>query len=292
MQPAASSDDDPATKRPRRYSLDPDLAVEVEGETFWLHAHTLMAASPVFHQMLVSGMSESLDGRIVLPGKLKEEFRQVLGHLDTLGGREPPAVTAESSLTLLRWADEYQMEVLKCRVEQFYLTTQEKDLKALKLAVDYRMEALQHDCVAAISRDVIGNRQALQEYADHIPVMELLWPAIFKAAGLPEPEGRIEGQPTIQMLWPLISRAVEANHERVFQCADEARLGARVRLFRTPPRDMFGLSFGFVEMCVGHCGVVMEKNEEDKDDVIRVKFIMSGTALSLGIRYDYLLKLP
>merc|ERR1719287_107665 len=94
---------EPTAKR-RRYSREPDLDVEVEGEIFKVSACVLMLASDVFAQMLECGLRESQEGRIVLPGKSKEEFREVLTHLTPRGGAAPPPIKAEHVPFLLRWA--------------------------------------------------------------------------------------------------------------------------------------------------------------------------------------------
>ena len=62
----------------RRFSVEPDITVLVEGDVFRLHSQPLMMKSSVFRRMLESQMSEAADRNIRLDGKLEYEFVQVL----------------------------------------------------------------------------------------------------------------------------------------------------------------------------------------------------------------------
>ena len=73
----AMAEEAPPPKR-RRYSREPDLDVEVDGEVFHVGAHVLMMTSDVFARMLETEMREVNEGRVVLPGTHKDEFRALL----------------------------------------------------------------------------------------------------------------------------------------------------------------------------------------------------------------------
>eukprot|EP01062_Namystynia_karyoxenos_P073336 TRINITY_DN70138_c0_g1_i1.p1 TRINITY_DN70138_c0_g1~~TRINITY_DN70138_c0_g1_i1.p1 ORF type:complete len:391 (+),score=79.83 TRINITY_DN70138_c0_g1_i1:75-1175(+) len=110
-------------KRPR-LSFEPDLDVEVEGEVFRVFSQTMARASPVWHSMLESGMSEST-GRIVMEGKSKRVFQLVLGFIDPFFCTEQgagPQVTAENVGELLSWAEEFDIALLRARCEHFLIS--------------------------------------------------------------------------------------------------------------------------------------------------------------------------
>merc|ERR1712166_374303 len=105
-------------KRPR-FSMEPDLEIEVEGQIFQVHSYPVMEASLVFRKMLQNDMVEAQSGRITLNGKSKEEFDQVRLWLTI--GRSQPKVTKDHLSMLLRWADEYEIEHMLQACEKYLL---------------------------------------------------------------------------------------------------------------------------------------------------------------------------
>lgn len=140
---------EPVAKR-RRFSPQPDLEVEVEGEVFPVHSYVLTSRSPVFAAMLDSGMCESQEGRIRLKGKSKAEFCEFLRHLDN-GSAELPEITGETVPRLLHWADEYGVDGLRQRCEAFLLKQPADGLEALKQAVRYQLAQRRDQCVKELT---------------------------------------------------------------------------------------------------------------------------------------------
>eukprot|EP00931_Biecheleriopsis_adriatica_P047474 TRINITY_DN27371_c0_g1_i1.p1 TRINITY_DN27371_c0_g1~~TRINITY_DN27371_c0_g1_i1.p1 ORF type:complete len:318 (-),score=71.91 TRINITY_DN27371_c0_g1_i1:24-950(-) len=199
----------------RRYSREPDLEVVVEGHVFRISAYVLMAASDVFAGMLESGMRESKEGQIVLDGKRKEDFSIVMQHLSLSGGAAPPEITEETVQVLLAWADEYQMDGLKERCERFLLSRDFHKPKVvqdgLTSAIRYNLESLRDRCVTSIADSIFVHRGALIEYLHDASVMSVLLPKVYQAVGLQLPEQLADpGKLTVEVLWPLVIRAVEA----------------------------------------------------------------------------------
>lgn len=200
-------------KRPR-FSVDPDLEIQVQGEVFYVHSLPIMTASPVFRGMLENDMIESQTGRITLPGKSKEEFREVLPWLGLATSVMGAVVTAENLLVLLKWANEYDIEPLQRACEQYRLQ-QPVDAEALKIAVQFRMAKRVEQCLGVISQDLGKCVCALGEFTDDPSIMEALWPVLFKAAGLSPPAEPLPVAPSVLQLWPVIQTAVTSTSPRI-----------------------------------------------------------------------------
>mmetsp|Transcript_48806 Transcript_48806/g.123809 ORF Transcript_48806/g.123809 Transcript_48806/m.123809 type:complete len:259 (-) Transcript_48806:238-1014(-) len=193
-----------ARNKRRRYSIEADLQVKVEGELFPVRSLLLMLASPVFGRMLELDMRESQEGRIELPGKSKEEFKQVLPWLNDL---EPKvAVTVETLPVLLRWAREYEIERLTTTCERF-LSGVEVSVPELKLALDFGLKERTEQCLSAISSNIGRHIGELQQICCHGEVMRHLWPSVFAAAGLSDPSKTLQAGVSAE-IWPLIRAAV------------------------------------------------------------------------------------
>ena len=199
--------EDSSAKR-RRYSTEPDVEVEVEGEVFNVHSQPLMLASAVFQRMLEHDMQESNAGRIRLVGKLKEEFRSILPWV-SVNRQGARTVTSGNFPVLLRWADEYQLGELEDACEQFLLSESPVSPEALKTAVEFNLERRVAQCTEAILQDIRAHVMCLQQVADHDGIMAKFWPAVFQAAGVRTSEP-ISGRPSMETLWPLIASAVHA----------------------------------------------------------------------------------
>lgn len=208
-------------KKRLRYSREPDLDVEIDGETINICSYVLIMASDVFAQMLEAGMRESEEGKIRLEGKSKEEFKELLTHLDVRRGAAPPPVNNQNVEMLLRWADEYQIDGLTERCESFLLGPQsyewmqpDKIVPTLKLAAEFRLDRLQQKCALGIAKDIHRHRHDVPQFFSQPAIMECLYPALFAAAGLPRPDPLSGGEagPGVQDLWPLACKAIEVMH--------------------------------------------------------------------------------
>ena len=109
-----------ARKRSREDDFDADTDIRVifdSGEEMKTYSLVLMLNSPVFKQMLQSGMDEQHSGEIRLPGKKIAEFEQFVAMLqittqrpfssDSDGDKDVPRAEY-----LAMWADEYQVTAL------------------------------------------------------------------------------------------------------------------------------------------------------------------------------------
>ncbi|CAE7394059.1 Klhl10 [Symbiodinium microadriaticum] len=132
---------EPVPKR-ARFSMEPDVEVELDGGVLQVHSHVLMAASEVFANMLQSGMQEAQSGRIVLKEMALDDFKVVLKHLDLRGGSLPPPITEDNLELLLENADEYQILGLKERCQNFLLKlAKRKPEYVLELSDQYDLES-------------------------------------------------------------------------------------------------------------------------------------------------------
>mmetsp|Transcript_123992 Transcript_123992/g.246900 ORF Transcript_123992/g.246900 Transcript_123992/m.246900 type:complete len:364 (+) Transcript_123992:99-1190(+) len=155
----------PPPKRPR-FSIEPDVEVEVEDEVFRVHSYVLMSQSSVFHQMLSSGMREASTGRISLAGKSKAEFQEFLCHLQNPGCGVAPEIEPSVAKWLVGWADEYQVTPLKKRCEETLVENSRhgsKDWDNLELSTKFNLENLRKASLLNIGRDIFPHRNRLLE---------------------------------------------------------------------------------------------------------------------------------
>lgn len=210
----------------RRYSREPDLEVIVEDETFHVHSRDLMFHSDVFAGMLESGMKEDEQGRIWLPGKSKDEFRLVLQHL--FPSRDPgdlPPIEWNHVRVLLQWADEYQIEGLTARCEQYLLNqvpvshtrsfvAMQKShiMECYQLGVTYRLSKLQAKCAGEIGSLAFEYRYELKQLSGNDAFVKEILPKVYEEVGLSMPEFAPSEKINVEHLWPLVIRALEAMH--------------------------------------------------------------------------------
>lgn len=147
----------------RRFCMEPDVDVIVEGETFHLHSYVLMSQSPVFRQMLTSEMREADDGRIILEGKKKEEFRELIRQLETPGSSKPPKISPEDAQWLVVWADEYDIKGLKIRCEKVLMELPASDFDALEFATKHGLEKRRKQCLTEIASHPYKHRERIHE---------------------------------------------------------------------------------------------------------------------------------
>lgn len=152
-----------ALPKRRRFSIEPDVQIEVGDEIFRVHSYVLMSQSSVFHQMLSGGMCEATSGRISLAGKSKLEFKEFLRHLQCPGSSAPPEIEPNVAKWLVRWADEYDVSLLKKRCEEALVDQFDTSWDDLELATKFGLERLRRACLQNISSDPFPHRSRLLE---------------------------------------------------------------------------------------------------------------------------------
>lgn len=130
---------------------EPDIMVLVEGEGFKMHSQVLALSSPVFCQLLSSGMLESHTRQIELPGKSKEEFRVFQSFLQPVAGRQARIVNGNVDM-LLPWFDEYQVVSLKRECETLLLTMP-CNIERLVQAARFNLHDQYKRCLREIAQD-------------------------------------------------------------------------------------------------------------------------------------------
>uniref|UniRef100_A0A7S2HDZ9 BTB domain-containing protein n=1 Tax=Zooxanthella nutricula TaxID=1333877 RepID=A0A7S2HDZ9_9DINO len=155
-----------------RFSIEPDVEVEVEGEAIPVHSYVLMSQSSVFHQMLSGGMCEAASGRMSLPGKNKEEFKEFLRHFECPGIGDPPEIEPEVAKWLVGWADEYDVPLLKTRCEKALVENSRgaNHWDNLEIATKFKLEELRRESVLNIAMDVFPHRHRLLEILKQPPL--------------------------------------------------------------------------------------------------------------------------
>lgn len=93
-----------------------DIIFIVEEQRFHVHRWVLSQWSPVFDKMFTSNFMEKSKSEIALPGKKNAEFQGLLQMVYSMAERP---FTIENCFYLLKLADEYQMEVLLRKCEDF-----------------------------------------------------------------------------------------------------------------------------------------------------------------------------
>jgi len=174
-----------------------------------------MGASAVFRRMLEMGLREEREGRVVLEDKSASDFAEVLRHINTLGGRSPPDVCADSVNILIQWADEYQIETLRDRCEAFLLKAEPPSLDGLRQALRYDLSRRREQCLEALSKDLPRHKAGLREFLREPAVLEALWPALRAAAGLqPGAPAEVVSCDALELVWPFVEAALDAPAER------------------------------------------------------------------------------
>lgn len=194
--------DIPAPKRPR-YSMEADLEIQVEDVIFQVQSFLVMRHSPVFRCMLEADMREAREGRICLPGKSKDEFQIIAPIFQDLDAT--PQITKENAERLLLWAREYQMEKLKQAIDCFLKDNVEVTVSECKLAADFDLLERKSQCICSIIADIKNQMPNLLPFTNDAAFMANFWPAIFDAAGLPQPTSEVL---TTEDLWPFVCKAV------------------------------------------------------------------------------------
>jgi len=97
-----------------------DVVLVVEDQKFHVHRSTLSMWSPVFETMFTSQFKERSMYEIPLPGKKASEIKELLLIMyPTVSEKGWNTVTNENCFFLVELADEYQMDAIKQRCENF-----------------------------------------------------------------------------------------------------------------------------------------------------------------------------
>jgi len=97
-----------------------DVIFVVEEQRFYVHQWILTWWSPVFDKMFSSNFAEKTKTEIPLPGKKSVEFQELMLMVYSLTERP---MTIENCFLLLKLADEYQMEFLLQKCEDFLVAS-------------------------------------------------------------------------------------------------------------------------------------------------------------------------
>ena len=97
-----------------------DVVLVVEDQKFHVHRSTLSIWSPVFEAMFTSMFKERNMHEIPLPGKKASEIKELLLIIyPTVSETGWNTVRNENCYSLVKLADEYQMDAIKKRCEDF-----------------------------------------------------------------------------------------------------------------------------------------------------------------------------
>ena len=238
MADFSSPDGNPAPKRARldgTFSMEPDIEIHAGGEIVEAHSIILMMSSPVFRQMLTTGMSEGRCGRINLPDKSATELRCFIDSLSTVTFKE---LTNETAIFLSRWAEEYEVLQLKdkCEAKIMYM---EIDNASVRHAIMYRLDKRLAYCVRKMKYDPVNYVDALVELATPSTAEQMreLWPRICKAAAMDEFEMPEMG--VIRAMWPCVSRAIRATSSETGLKLKKSRLERIEREIKQVPEDLY-----------------------------------------------------
>ncbi|CAK9017596.1 unnamed protein product [Durusdinium trenchii] len=199
------SSEPPSEPPAKRARVEPDLKILVDDGEVEVHSLILELASPVFAKMLSSAMKEGTGTSIQLPGKRKSELEKFYKALQ-LYTMEP--LTQESAMFLTQWADEYQIDALKEKCEDFLVAKVPVDGVGLQHAVKYGLQRRTRQCL-----DIM--KEKLEDHVHHLQVLTTrecqehltqLWPLILQKAGvkffpLPPPAH-------LESMWPFLAQAV------------------------------------------------------------------------------------
>jgi len=137
-----------------------DAVIIVEGERLHVHKSILSMCSPVFKTMLSSDFKEGSSSEIKLPGKRKENIKEMLRTVYPF----PSNITDNSNVaSLLSLAREYQMVPLIKRIEEALLRKQ-STVELLLLTQEYGLQKVVEKCTSTLSRINFQDVQAHPRY--------------------------------------------------------------------------------------------------------------------------------
>ena len=117
---AAKEGDPPDFSEPWLFS---DVVFVVEDKKFHVHRYVLAQWSPVFETMFSSEFKEKNLSEIPLPDKKASEFKELLLLIyPTISGKALNTINNSNCHSLLRLAQEYQMDVIYKKCEEFMVS--------------------------------------------------------------------------------------------------------------------------------------------------------------------------
>ena len=127
---AASESDEPQNfSQPSTFS---DVVLVVEDKKLHVHRAVLALCSPVFKKMFTSEFQEKGKNEISLPGKKADEIIQLLQIVYPSVSKKPTDQIKEGNCRfLLRLADEYQMEAIVQRCEDYIVSLLKRSKKGI-----------------------------------------------------------------------------------------------------------------------------------------------------------------
>lgn len=109
-----------------------DVVLVVEDKKLHVHRAVLALCSPVFEKMFTSEFQEKGKNEISLPGKKANELIQLLQIIYPSVSEKPTdQIKEENCRFLLQLADEYQMDAIVRRCEDYIVTTLERTRKGI-----------------------------------------------------------------------------------------------------------------------------------------------------------------
>merc|ERR1712194_423196 len=134
--------------------------------------------------------------------------------------------TGEDVPVLLQWADEYQMQGLTKRIERFLLMQKPDTVDGLALAVKYQLSNRREQCLKAVSSNFQQHLTDLPSVLEDADVMGLLWPVVFREAGLRMPRAQ---DMSLALAWPAIALGIWKQARNTHSWQDDASLKVKCR---------------------------------------------------------------
>ena len=208
------------------FSPDTDLSVVVEDEKFEVHSVIFAMVSPVFRAMLAAPMAERMNKEIFLPDKKKEEFRVFWNVLQPMS---TTALTKDNAEFLSRWAEEYQVSLLKTRCEDFMMEHSKVDVAGVQHALRYGLPRRFAQCIREISADLPQHMDELTRLGKDMPeeLLQRLWPSICEKAGIPLFD--MPALEKVHSMWPFIEASVRS-YQRVAELKVAEAAGTPIKL--------------------------------------------------------------
>ena len=149
-----------------------DVVLVVEDQKFHVHRSTLSIWSPVFETMFTSMFKEKNMYEIPLPGKKASEIKELLLIIyPTVSKTGWKSVTNGNCYFLVELADEYQMDEIKQRCEDFLVeqvsgTCGTSFLAHLKFAQTHKLENLVKTIIGKATRLRIADFKSHEMYSE------------------------------------------------------------------------------------------------------------------------------
>lgn len=138
-----------------------DAIFVVEEQKLHVHRWVLSRFSPVFDKMFSSNFLEKSKTEIALPGKKHDEFQVLMLMVYSLAERP---ITIENCFYLLKLADEYQMEFLLQKCEDFLVAASGAICAGRMSIKEYFPDFLPEQSKAAAKEQVLTLIILAQEY--------------------------------------------------------------------------------------------------------------------------------